>query len=201
MKEVVKKEIIKLFDAGVIYAIEDSPWLNEATRKEHFPLPLMDQMLERLAGNKFFCFLDGFPGYFQIPIEPVNQEKTTFTCPYGTYAYKRMPFGLCNAPTTLQSPLGFGENIRGTYALIQGISESLDDVARLFVNVKVTAFSYSKGFGLAWFNTHAYSQEALVSSLAWLLEVILNNDFQQKGDDDLTNDEYDQYDEYDKYDE
>ncbi|GKA60210.1 hypothetical protein Tco_0759617 [Tanacetum coccineum] len=84
------------------------------------------------------------------------------------------------------------------YSVIYG---SIDDVARLFVNVKVTAFSYSKGFGLTWFNTHAYSQEAVVSSLAWLLEVILNNDFQQKGDDDLTNDEYDQYDEYDKYDE
>ncbi|GKA56158.1 DNA-directed DNA polymerase [Tanacetum coccineum] len=55
--------------------------LNKATRKDHFPLPLMDQMLERLAGNKFFCFLDGFSGYFQIPIEPFDQEKSTFTCP------------------------------------------------------------------------------------------------------------------------
>ncbi|GJR22278.1 reverse transcriptase domain-containing protein [Tanacetum coccineum] len=76
--------------------------LNEATRKDHFPLPFMDQMLERLAGNKFFCFLDGFFGYFQIPIEPANQEKTTFTCPYGTYAYKHMPFGLCNTLATFQ---------------------------------------------------------------------------------------------------
>nr|GEX16542.1 reverse transcriptase domain-containing protein [Tanacetum cinerariifolium] len=59
-------------------------------------------MLERLAGNKFFCFLDGFSGYFQIPIEPADQEKTIFTCPYGTYAYKHMPFSLCNAPATFQ---------------------------------------------------------------------------------------------------
>nr|GEU91300.1 DNA-directed DNA polymerase [Tanacetum cinerariifolium] len=59
-------------------------------------------MLEILAGYKFFCFLDGFSEYFQIPIEPADQEKTIFTCPYGTYAYKRMPFGLCNAPTTFQ---------------------------------------------------------------------------------------------------
>ncbi|GJT82074.1 reverse transcriptase domain-containing protein [Tanacetum coccineum] len=76
--------------------------LNEATRKDHFPLPFMDQMLERLSGNEFYCFLDGFSGYFQIPIDPQDQEKTTFTCPYGTFAYRRMPFGLCNAPGTFQ---------------------------------------------------------------------------------------------------
>ncbi|GKB71905.1 reverse transcriptase domain-containing protein [Tanacetum coccineum] len=76
--------------------------LNEATVKDHFPLPFMDQMLERLAGNKYFCFLDGFSGYFQIPIDPNDQEKTMFICPFGTYAFRGMPFGLCNAPTTFQ---------------------------------------------------------------------------------------------------
>ncbi|GJX93549.1 reverse transcriptase domain-containing protein [Tanacetum coccineum] len=76
--------------------------LNEATRKDHFPLPFMDQMIERLAGNEFYCFLDGFSGYFHILIDPHDQEKTTFTCPYGTFAYRRMPFGLCNAPGTFQ---------------------------------------------------------------------------------------------------
>nr|GEZ91629.1 reverse transcriptase domain-containing protein [Tanacetum cinerariifolium] len=76
--------------------------LNEATRKDHFPLPFMDQMLERLAGNEYYCFLDGFSGYFQIPIDLRDQEKTTFTCPHGTFAYRRMPFGLCNAPGTFQ---------------------------------------------------------------------------------------------------
>nr|GEZ69747.1 reverse transcriptase domain-containing protein [Tanacetum cinerariifolium] len=76
--------------------------LNEATRKDHFPLPFMDQMLKRLTENEYYCFLDGFSGYFQIPIDPHNQEKTTFTCPYGTFAYRRMPFGLCNAPGTFQ---------------------------------------------------------------------------------------------------
>nr|GEU49786.1 reverse transcriptase domain-containing protein [Tanacetum cinerariifolium] len=140
--DVIKKEVEKLLDAGLIYPISDSPWvspvhcvptkggmtmvtnddnelvpirlvtgwrvcidyqkLNEATRKDHFPLPFMDQMLERLAGNEYFCFLNGFPGYFQIPIDPKDQEKTTFTCPYRTFAYKRMPFGLCNAPGTFQ---------------------------------------------------------------------------------------------------
>ncbi|GJX44220.1 reverse transcriptase domain-containing protein [Tanacetum coccineum] len=75
---------------------------NEATAKDHFPLPFMDQMLERLAGNKYFCFLDSFSGYFQIPIDPNDHEKTAFTCPFGTYAYRRMPVGLCNAPATFQ---------------------------------------------------------------------------------------------------
>nr|GEW74195.1 reverse transcriptase domain-containing protein [Tanacetum cinerariifolium] len=143
--EVIKKEVIKLLDAGMIYPISDSPWvspircvpkkigitvvknenneliptrlvtgwrvcidyrkLNDATRKDHFPLPFMDQILERLAGNEFYCFLDRFSGYFQILINPPDQEKTTFTCPYGTFAYRRMPFGLCNAPGTFQRPM------------------------------------------------------------------------------------------------
>nr|GFB98034.1 reverse transcriptase domain-containing protein [Tanacetum cinerariifolium] len=137
--DVIKKEVEKLIDAGLIYPISDSPWvspvhclpkkggftvveneliltrlvtgwrvcidyrkLNEATRKDHFPLPFMDQMLERLAGNEYYCLLDGFFGYFQIPIDPRDQEKTGFTCPYGTFAYRRMPFSLCNAPSTFQ---------------------------------------------------------------------------------------------------
>nr|GEZ89383.1 DNA-directed DNA polymerase [Tanacetum cinerariifolium] len=140
--EVIKKEVIKLLDAGMIYPISDSSWvspihcvpkkggitvvknenneliptqlvtgwrvcidyqkLNDATGKDHFPLPFKDQMLEGLAGNEFYCFLDGFSSYFQIPINPSDQEKTTFTCPYGTFAYRRMPYGLCNAPGTFQ---------------------------------------------------------------------------------------------------
>ena len=76
--------------------------LNEVTRKDHFPLPFIDQVLERVYGHPFYCFLDGYSGYFQIEIAPEDQENTTFTCPFGTYAYRRMPFGLCNAPTTFQ---------------------------------------------------------------------------------------------------
>nr|KYP68982.1 Retrovirus-related Pol polyprotein from transposon 17.6 [Cajanus cajan] len=59
-------------------------------------------MLERLAGKSHYCFLDGFSGYFQIHIAPEDQEKTTFTCPFGTFSYRRMPFGLCNALGTFQ---------------------------------------------------------------------------------------------------
>ncbi|CAM8917188.1 unnamed protein product [Rhodiola kirilowii] len=76
--------------------------LNKATRKDHFPLPFIDQMLERLAKHKFFCYLNGYSGFFQIPIHSEDQEKTTFTCPFGTFAYRHMPFGLCNAPATFQ---------------------------------------------------------------------------------------------------
>nr|GEV62314.1 reverse transcriptase domain-containing protein [Tanacetum cinerariifolium] len=76
--------------------------LNEATCKDHFPLSFMDQMLERLVGNKYYCFLDGFSIYFLIVIDPKDQEKTTFTCPYGMFAYRRMPFRLCNAPGTFR---------------------------------------------------------------------------------------------------
>ncbi|KAL0437663.1 UNVERIFIED_CONTAM: Retrovirus-related Pol polyprotein from transposon opus [Sesamum radiatum] len=76
--------------------------LNEATRKDHFPLPFIDQMVEKLAGHEYYCFLDGYSGYLQVAIAPEDQEKTTFTCPYGTFAFRRMPFGLCNAPATFQ---------------------------------------------------------------------------------------------------
>ncbi|KAK8662646.1 hypothetical protein V6N13_024537 [Hibiscus sabdariffa] len=76
--------------------------LNKATKKDHFRLPFIDQMLDRLAGKAYYCFLDGYSGYNQIAIAPEDQEKTIFTCPYGTYAFRRMPFGLCNSPATFQ---------------------------------------------------------------------------------------------------
>ncbi|RVW19061.1 Retrovirus-related Pol polyprotein from transposon 17.6 [Vitis vinifera] len=76
--------------------------LNVVTRKDHFPLPFIDQVLERVSRHPFYCFLDGYSRYFQIEIAVEDQEKTTFTCPFGTYAYRRMPFGLCNAPATFQ---------------------------------------------------------------------------------------------------
>jgi hypothetical protein len=59
-------------------------------------------MVERLAGHAYYCFLDGYSGYNQVLMDPEDQEKTTFTCPFGTFAYRRMPFGLCNAPATFQ---------------------------------------------------------------------------------------------------
>ena len=72
--------------------------LNSMTRKDHFPLLFMDQILERVVGHEFYCFLDGYSGYNQIKIALEDQEKTTFTCPFSTFAYRMMLFGLCNAP-------------------------------------------------------------------------------------------------------
>nr|GEY48309.1 reverse transcriptase domain-containing protein [Tanacetum cinerariifolium] len=107
--DVIKKEVEKLLDAGLIYLISDSPWVSPihcVPKKGGFTVVENEEneliMLERLAGNEYYCFLDGFSRYFQIPIDPRDQEKTTFTCPYGTFAYRRMPFGLCNAPGTFQ---------------------------------------------------------------------------------------------------
>ena len=74
--------------------------LNKATHKDHFPLPFLDQMLDRLARHDYYCFLDGYLGHNPIAIAPEDQDKTTFICPYGTFAFGRMPFGICNAPGT-----------------------------------------------------------------------------------------------------
>ena len=76
--------------------------LNTATRNDHFPMAFIDQMLDRFAGHPHFCFLNGYSGYNQIAIAPEDQEKTTFTCPFGTFAFRRMPFGLCNTLGTFQ---------------------------------------------------------------------------------------------------
>ncbi|GJW41569.1 reverse transcriptase domain-containing protein [Tanacetum coccineum] len=129
--EVIKKEVIKLLDAGLIYPIFDSPWvspvhcvpkkggitiienddneliptrlvtgwrvcidyrkLNDATRKDHFPLPFMDQMLERLARNEYYCFLDGFSGYFQIPIDRIKDKRR----PPSLALMGRLPTDVC----------------------------------------------------------------------------------------------------------
>ncbi|KAK1681730.1 hypothetical protein QYE76_042578 [Lolium multiflorum] len=156
MKEVVRNEVLKLLEAGIIYPIADSRWVspvhcvpkkggitvvpndndelipqrivvgyrmcidfrkvNKVTKKDHYPLPFIDQMLERLSKNTHFCFLDGYSGFSQIAVKAKDQEKTTFTCPYGTYAYRRMPFGLCNAPATFQ---------RCMSAIFHGFCESI----------------------------------------------------------------------------
>ena len=76
--------------------------LNTAIRKDHYPLTFIDQMLDMLAGHSHQCFLDVYSGYNKISIASEDPEKTKFACPYGTFSFRRMPFGLCNAPATFQ---------------------------------------------------------------------------------------------------
>jgi hypothetical protein len=142
MREVVKKEVLKLLKARVIYPISKSEWaslvqvvskkggmtiicieknklipqrsvtgwwmcinyrkLNEATRKDLFQLPFIAKILERLANHSFFCYLDSYSSYHQIPIHPDDKSKTTFTCPFGTFTYRRISFGLCNTLASFQ---------------------------------------------------------------------------------------------------
>ena len=125
----VKEELDKLLEAGFIYPVNNSEWvspivivpkktgadgkvkirvcqdfrkLNASTKKDHFPLPFIDLVLDHVAGQECFSFLDGFSGYNQVSIRKEDQLKTTFTTDWGTYAFNRMPFGLCNAPGTFQ---------------------------------------------------------------------------------------------------
>jgi hypothetical protein len=74
--------------------------LNKPMKKDHSPLLFIDEMLERLANHTYFCFLDGYSRFKQIPIHPDDQHKTTFTFPYGMFAYRRMPFSLWNSQTS-----------------------------------------------------------------------------------------------------
>eukprot|EP00253_Pinus_taeda_P003091 PITA_03091 len=124
LRDIVKEELQKLLNVNFIYPISDSRWvspciiipknngkwrvcidyreLNKATLKDHFPLPFINQVLDTLAGKKYFSFLDGFSGYNQIQVAPEDRDKTTFTCPWGTFSYLMLPFGLCNATATFQ---------------------------------------------------------------------------------------------------
>eukprot|EP00253_Pinus_taeda_P008533 PITA_08533 len=144
LREIVKEELQKLLNAGLIYPISDSEWvspllilpkkngkwrvcvdyraLNKATQKDHFPLPFINQVLDSLSGKRLFSFLDGFSGYNQIKIAPQDQDKTTFTSPWGTFAFGVLPFGLCNAPATFQR------------AVIGIFSDMLNDSLEIFMD-------------------------------------------------------------------
>jgi len=140
--------------------------LNASTKKDHFPLPFMDQILDKLAGQRYFCFLDGYSGYNQIAIHPDDQEKTTFTCPFGTFAFRRMPFGLCNAPATFQR------------CITAIFSEYIGDCLEVFMDdfsifgacfndclahlTKILEICVRKRLVLSWEKSHFMVQEGIV---------------------------------------
>ncbi|GJX14462.1 putative nucleotidyltransferase, ribonuclease H [Tanacetum coccineum] len=111
VQDVVKNEIVKLLYSGLIYPISDSWWVSpiHIVPKKGGMIVVLNDNNELIPSrtvtrwNEYYRFLDGFSRFFKIPIAPEDQEKTTFTCPYRTFAYRRMPFGLCNAPATFQT--------------------------------------------------------------------------------------------------
>jgi hypothetical protein len=121
--EIIRTEIVKMLDKGVIRPA-NSPWsspvvlvakkdgsirfcvnykkLNSLTRKDAYPLPCPEDLLEQIAGKPLFSTIDLFSGYWQIPMEDTAVAKTAFVCREGTYEFLVMPFGLTNAPATFQ---------------------------------------------------------------------------------------------------
>lgn len=174
MSEVVRKEVLKLLEVGILYQKSDSQrvipvcvvpnnrgltvvknekgeyvakhvekgWrmfidyrkLNKATQKDHFPLPFIDQMLESLASHSYFFYLDGYSGFFEIPIHPDDQKNTTFTFPYGIFTYHRILFGLCNSPATFQR------------CMIEIFADFLDDIMEVFMDGFSVCGSSFEGF-------------------------------------------------------
>jgi len=120
----VKEELDKLLEVGFIRLVETTEWvfpveltlkkngklrvcvnykaLNKVTKKDRYPLPFCEEILEKVAGHKMYTFGNGYRGYHQVKIAPEDQLKTTFTTPWGTFCYTIMPFGLCNVPRTFQ---------------------------------------------------------------------------------------------------
>jgi len=120
----VKEELKKLLDVGFIRPIDYLEWvlnivlvakidgrvricndfrdLNKACPKDDFPLPNIDMIVNLTAGHTMLSLMDGFSGYNQIKITPEDQHKTAFTCPWGTYCWCVMPFGLKTAGATYQ---------------------------------------------------------------------------------------------------
>ena len=114
--------------------------LNKVTLKDYFPLPFIDQVLDTLVGKKYFSFLDGFSGYNQIQIAPKDQDRTTFTYPWGTYAYRVLLFGLCNAPTTFQrAVLGIFSDLSHDY-----VEVFMDDILVYRENFQEALYNLEK---------------------------------------------------------
>ena len=121
---VMEREVKKLLDVRIIVPLRYSDWvanlvpvrkksgeirlcvnfrnLNRSSRKDNYPLPNMEHILQKVTGASRISMIDGFFGYNQISVMPEDREKTTFTTPWGTFMYANMPFGLMNARATFQ---------------------------------------------------------------------------------------------------
>ena len=92
---------------GTICVCTEFRDLNKACPKDNYPMPFIDQIIDACAGSEFFSFMDGFLGYNHIQIKPEDQHKIAFIFPWGTFAYKKIPFGLKNARETFQCAMNF----------------------------------------------------------------------------------------------
>jgi hypothetical protein len=119
---VIEKEIKKFLDAKIIIPLRYSKWianlvivrnksgeimlcvdfrnLNKCSKKDNYPLPKIEHLLQRISGAIVMSFLDGFSGYNHVSVHPNDQEKTAFTTPWGTFMYAKMPFRLMNVRAT-----------------------------------------------------------------------------------------------------
>jgi hypothetical protein len=125
----IKLEVKKLLKASFIYPMALTDWvsnlvpidkkqgtirvcvdyrdINKACPKDNFPTPFVDQIVDDCAGSEIFSLMDGFSGYNQINIVPKDQHKTAFICPWGTFTYRKLPFGLKNAGATFQCAMSY----------------------------------------------------------------------------------------------
>jgi hypothetical protein len=125
----IKIEVEKLLKVGFIYPVDLTDWvsnllpidkkqgtiymcvdyrdINKACPKDNFPTPFVDQIVDNCAGSKIFSLMDGFFEYNQINIVPADQHKTSFICPWGTFAYRKLPFGLKNVGATFQCVMSY----------------------------------------------------------------------------------------------
>jgi hypothetical protein len=92
---------------GTIRVCIDYQYLNKACPKDNYLMPFIDQIIDNCAGSVIFSFMDGFSGYNQIEILPVDQHKIAFICPWGTFAYRKLPFGLKNVGATFQRAMSY----------------------------------------------------------------------------------------------
>ena len=92
---------MKKKDGGLRLCV-DYRRLNSVSKVDAYPMPRVDEMLDRLGAAKYLSTLDLTRGYWQVPVKEGDQQKTAFTTPFGLYQFRRMPFGLQGAPATFQ---------------------------------------------------------------------------------------------------